>query len=80
MDKEVGPEAQRRLAWHAESCIARLLEPTLAALSPAELRAVEYAAFLTPDNVALPSRAVRCNRNTVSRARRRTRRPSHTQR
>ena len=32
----------------------RLLEPTLASLSPAELRAVEYAALLPPDNVPLP--------------------------
>ena len=38
----------------AEKCIAILLEPILAALSPAELRAVELAAFLPPDNVPLP--------------------------
>ena len=54
LEEEVGPEARGRLAWHAESCIARLLEPTLAALAPAELRAVEYAAFLPADNVPLP--------------------------
>jgi hypothetical protein len=54
LEDEVGPEARGRLAWHAESCIARLLEPTLAALSPAELRAVEYAAFMPPDNVSIP--------------------------
>jgi hypothetical protein len=54
LEEEVGPEARGRLAWHAESCIARLLEPTLAALSPAELLAVEYAACLPPDNVPLP--------------------------
>ncbi|MFI5459730.1 MAG: TIR domain-containing protein, partial [Isosphaerales bacterium] len=54
MEEEVGPEARGRLAWHTESSIGRLLEPTLAALAPAELRAVEYAAFLPPDNVPLP--------------------------
>jgi tetratricopeptide (TPR) repeat protein len=50
----VGPEAKGRLAWHDESSMARLLEPTLAALAPSALRAVEYAAFLPPDNVPLP--------------------------
>ena len=49
-----GPEAHDRLAWHTETCIRRLLEPTLASLSPAELRAVEYAAILPPDNLPLP--------------------------
>jgi tetratricopeptide (TPR) repeat protein len=51
---EVATEAQGRLAWHAESDVARLLEPTLAALSPTESRAVEYAAFLAPDSVPIP--------------------------
>jgi hypothetical protein len=51
---EVAAEAQGRLDWHAESDIAWLLEPTLAALSPTELRAVEYAAFLPPGSVPLP--------------------------
>ena len=54
MEEQVGPEAQGRLAWHEESHIARLLEPTLGVLGAAELRAVEYAAFLPPDNVPLP--------------------------
>ena len=54
MDTTAGPEAHDRLAWHTETCIRRLLEPTLASLSPAELRAVEYAALLPPDNVPLP--------------------------
>ena len=54
MDTTAGPEARDRLAWHTETCIRRLLEPTLASLSPAELRAVEYAALLPPDNVPLP--------------------------
>ncbi|MFI5460288.1 MAG: tetratricopeptide repeat protein [Isosphaerales bacterium] len=54
LEEEVGPEASGRLAWHAESCIGRLLEPTLAALSPSELRAVEFAALLPPDNLPLP--------------------------
>ena len=56
MDTTAGPEARDRLAWHTETCIRRLLEPTLASLSPspADLRAVEYAALLPPDNVPLP--------------------------
>jgi len=54
MDTTLGPEARDRLAWHTETCIRRLLEPTLASLSPAELRAVEYAALLPPDNLPLP--------------------------
>ena len=54
MDTTAGPEARDRLAWHTETCIRRLLEPTLASLSPAELRTVEYAALLPPDNVPLP--------------------------
>ena len=54
MDTTAGPEARDRLAWHTETCIRRLLEPTLASLSPAELRAVEYAALLPSDNVPLP--------------------------
>ena len=54
MDTTAGPEARDRLAWHTETCIRRLLEPTLASLSPAELRAVEYAALLPPDNAPLP--------------------------
>ena len=54
MDTTAGPEARKRLAWHTETCIRRLLEPTLASLSPAELRAVEYAAILPPDNLPLP--------------------------
>ena len=54
MDTTASPQARGKLAWHAESCIARLLEPTLAALEPAEIRAVEYAALLPPDNVPLP--------------------------
>ena len=54
LEGEAGSEAQGRLAWHAESHIARLLEPTLAALSPVEQQAVEYASFLPPDNVPLP--------------------------
>ncbi|MGD0042229.1 MAG: TIR domain-containing protein, partial [Isosphaeraceae bacterium] len=54
MDTTAGPEAHNRLAWHTETCIRRLLEPTLASLSPAELRTVEYAALLPPDNVPLP--------------------------
>jgi hypothetical protein len=29
LEGEVGPEARGRLAWHTESCIARLLAPTL---------------------------------------------------
>jgi tetratricopeptide (TPR) repeat protein len=54
LEEEVGPEARGRLAWHTESCIARLLEPTLNALSPDERLAVEYASFLPPDNIPLP--------------------------
>jgi len=54
LEEEVGPEARGRLAWHTESCIARLLEPTIDSLSPPQLCAVQYAALLPPDNVALP--------------------------
>ena len=54
MDTTAAPEARDRLAWHTETCIRRLLEPTLGSLSPAELRAVEYAALLPPDNLPLP--------------------------
>ena len=35
MEKEVAEDAEGRLAWHAETHIARLLEPTLRSLSPA---------------------------------------------
>ncbi len=54
IDTTASPEARGKLAWHAESCIARLLEPTLVALAPAEIRAVEYAALLPPDSIPLP--------------------------
>jgi len=54
MDTTAGPEARDRLAWHTETCIRRLLESTLASLSPADMRAVEYAALLPSDNVPLP--------------------------
>ncbi len=54
MEKEVAEDAEGRLAWHAETHIARLLEPTLRSLSPEERRAVEYAAFLPADSVPLP--------------------------
>jgi hypothetical protein len=54
LEDQASPAARGRLEWHEESGIARLLEPNLAALGPAELRAVEYAAFLPPDNVPFP--------------------------
>jgi hypothetical protein len=54
MEEKVGPRTQGKLEWHKESCIGRLLEPTLAELSDEERRAVEYAALLPPDNVPLP--------------------------
>jgi tetratricopeptide (TPR) repeat protein len=53
MEDQVGPKVRDRLTWHPESCMARLLEPTLAALQPEELRAVEYAALLPADHVPL---------------------------
>lgn len=43
-----------RLSRHAEPLVSKLLKPTLDALSPAELRALEYAALLPADWVALP--------------------------
>src|SRR5205085_3619061 len=42
------------ISRHPEKFIGRLLEPTLALLTPAEMRALEYAAVLPPDMVALP--------------------------
>jgi tetratricopeptide (TPR) repeat protein len=54
IEEEAGPHVKPEQKWHAESCIARLLEPTLASLAPEQLRAVEYAALLPPDNVPLP--------------------------
>ncbi len=54
LEEEVGPEAAGGKIRHAETCIARLLEPTLGSLKPEELRAVEYTAFLPPDNVPIP--------------------------
>jgi hypothetical protein len=42
------------LSRHPEKFIGRLLEPTLATLSPAELRALGYAARLPADVVPLP--------------------------
>jgi tetratricopeptide (TPR) repeat protein len=50
---EAGPDAGTKLE-DAKTCIAWLLRPTLRLLKAAELRAVEYAAFLPPDNVPLP--------------------------
>ncbi|MDX2038038.1 MAG: toll/interleukin-1 receptor domain-containing protein [Isosphaeraceae bacterium] len=54
VDETAALEAEGRLAWHTETSIARLLEPTLAALAPDELRLVEYAALLPPDNLPFP--------------------------
>ena len=54
MNTTASPKASGKLEWHDESFIARLIEPTLAALAPAEIRAVEFAAFLQPDHVPLP--------------------------
>ncbi len=54
LEEEVGPEAAGGKIRHAETCIARLLEPTLASLKPEERRAVEFAAFLALDNVPIP--------------------------
>ncbi len=42
------------LSEHPEALIGALLEPTLCSLADAELRVLEYAAFLAPDSVALP--------------------------
>jgi tetratricopeptide (TPR) repeat protein len=53
LETVVGPEAKGRLEWHAESCVAQLLKPTLTGLSLAERRAVEYAAQLPPDEIPL---------------------------
>ncbi len=53
LEEQVGLEAAGGKIRHAETCIARLLEPTLGSLKPEELRAVEYAAFLPPDNVPI---------------------------
>jgi len=51
-----GTSADRavQLGEHSQKLIGPLLEPTLAGLSEAELRAIEYAALLCPDAVALP--------------------------
>jgi len=49
----VGGEVPGQLEWHAESCVGRLLQPTLTGLSDAERRAVEYAAQLPPDEIPL---------------------------
>jgi tetratricopeptide (TPR) repeat protein len=54
MVTKVADDAKGRLAWHEETHIARLLEPTLRSLSPPERRAVELAAYLPPDTVPLP--------------------------
>ena len=43
-----------QLSAHSQKLIGQLLEPTLAGLSMAELRVIEYAALLSPDAVALP--------------------------
>ena len=43
-----------QLSEHRETLIGALLEPTLSGLDDAELLALEYAAFLAPDSVALP--------------------------
>jgi tetratricopeptide (TPR) repeat protein len=42
------------LSRHPEKFVGRLLEPTLATLTPLELRALAFAAQLPPDAVALP--------------------------
>ena len=51
---ETSQEAGENRVTCVETCIARLLEPILAALSPPALRAIEYAAFLPPDNIPFP--------------------------
>jgi tetratricopeptide (TPR) repeat protein len=51
----VGQDTDRvQLARHPETLVSKLLEPTLAGLSEAEALAVEYAAALPPDAVAVP--------------------------
>ena len=49
-----GADRAVELSEHPEKLIGPLLEPTLAGLSEAELRAIEYASLLPPDAVALP--------------------------
>jgi tetratricopeptide (TPR) repeat protein len=51
----IGQDTGRvQLARHPETLVSKLLEPTLAGLSEAEALAVEYAAALPPDAVAVP--------------------------
>jgi tetratricopeptide (TPR) repeat protein len=51
----VGQDTDRvQLARHPETLVSTLLEPTLEGLSEAETLAVEYAAALPPDAVAVP--------------------------
>lgn len=51
-----GSAADRAVQFsqHSQKLIGPLLEPTFTELSEAELRAIEYAALLSPDAVALP--------------------------
>ncbi len=50
----VGREDAVKLSRHTEKLLGCLLEPTLAGLGLAEIRALEYAAFLPAEHVALP--------------------------
>ncbi len=47
-------ESGDALRYDHDRRLSAVLAPTLAALSPAERRAVEYAAFLPPDHLPLP--------------------------
>ena len=49
-----GEEGGVQLSRHPETMVSRLLAPTLEGLSEAEALAVQYAAVLPPDAVAVP--------------------------
>lgn len=55
LDREVAKNVDpAELVAHTETCLTRLLEPTLKSLTPDEVRALEYAALLPPDEIAKP--------------------------
>ncbi len=54
LDDKVGPQVPEEAKWHKQSCIAKLLEPTLAALRDEERRTLEYAAQLPADTIPIP--------------------------
>ena len=49
-----GEDELVQLSRHTEKLVGSLLEPTLGALSPAELSVVESASLLPPDNIPVP--------------------------